>query len=136
MIFVPVLWTSGLIFLPQSTLGIHKVTQRCFLIKGWYNNTTILKTGCKSNCHKPIFLKPLNFYLPLSRPINGMAMNCAIIDVGFSQQVKGQQKCGFSQIKPFKHLRLKAEIKYIDNDNLICTLKTTINLNPINYQYL
>jgi len=71
----------------------------------------------------PVWLKPLNFYLHFSRPINGTAMNCAIIDVGFSQRVKDQQKCGFSQIKPFMHLRPKAEIKYIDNDNLICTHK-------------
>jgi len=48
------------------------------------------------------------------------AMNRAIIAVGFSQRIKNQQKCGFSQIKPYKHSRRKAGIKYIDNDNLIC----------------
>ena len=34
----------------------------------------------------------------LIRPINGTAMNSAIISVGFSQRVKDIQKCGFSQI--------------------------------------
>jgi len=62
-------------------------------------------------------------------------MNCASIDVGFSQRVKDQQKCSFSQIKPFKHLRLKAEIKYIDSDNLICT-RAKLCVSPIMIIYL